>query len=256
MAKKIVLLLLCILMAATFLAPVYALEDNVTIVLDAGHGGKDDGASSLYTRAKEKEINLKIAEYIKEELSNYMGVTVLMTREDDTYVTLEDRCLYAKNNGATVFISLHNNIDENHHSNGSEIYVSHRKAHYSRMSTLASDIMNEFRNIGLKDNGIKTRAKSGDTFQDNVLENTGNTYSDYYAVIRHCTNYGIDSMIIEHAYLDSWNDYTKYYSNDEQIKQLAHCDAAGIVKYYGLVKKMECPIIEFDLSVLRKIFNI
>lgn len=255
--RKIVIGIISLLMILTFLAPVYAAEAKTVIVLDPGHGGKDDGASSLYTNEKEKTINLKIAQYIKEELSKYVNVEVYLTRNDDTYISLDDRCLFAKNVNADLFISLHNNIDEKHSSNGSEIYVSYKNEHNARMSDLSNLIMAQFRMIGLKDNGIKTRVKIDNKTIDNISagEITQNT-RDYYAIIRGCTSYGIDSMIVEHCYMDSWNDYLNHFSNDEQIKAMAQCDAKAITEYYGLLEKLDSPVFSFDATIFRKIFSI
>lgn len=244
-------------MILTFLAPVYAAEDKTVIVLDPGHGGKDDGASSLYTNEKEKTINLKIAQYIKDELSKYVNVEIYLTRNNDTFVSLDDRCTFAKNVNADLFISLHNNIDEKHKSNGAEIYVSYKNEHNSNMKNLSNLIMSGFEQIGLKNNGIKTRVKNGDTVIDNISPSQINqNTSDYYAVIRGCTKYGIDSMIVEHCYMDSWNDYINHFSNDEQIKSMALCDAKAIIEYYGLLERVESPVFSFDATIFKKIFNI
>lgn len=257
MIRKIVIGFITILMILTFLSPAYAAENKTIIVLDPGHGGKDDGASSPFVTEKEKTINLKIAQYIKEKLSNYMGVEVFLTREDDTYVSLDDRCKFAKNVKADVFISLHNNIDENHKSNGSEIYVSYNQEHNSITKDLSQYIMSGFESIGLKNNGIKTRVKDGEKTIDDISasEITNNT-KDYYAVIRGCANFNIDSMIIEHCYMDSWDDYTNFFSNDEQIKAMALCDANAIIDYFNLLEKIDYPVFSFDATIIKKIFSI
>lgn len=74
----------------------------VNVVLDPGHGGNDGGAQASYGGKTylEKTLNLKIAQYCKEELSKYKRVNVYMTRNDDHYVALEDRVNYAKSVGA------------------------------------------------------------------------------------------------------------------------------------------------------------
>lgn len=79
-----------------------------TIILDAGHGGKDHGA--LDNGAREKDINLgvtkKLASLIKKKLK---GVNVIMTRDDDTFVSLQERANIANRNQANLFISIHTN---------------------------------------------------------------------------------------------------------------------------------------------------
>lgn len=79
------------------------------IVLDAGHGGRDQGTSS--GSVLEKDINLvmvgKLAEILEEA-----GETVILTREDDTKIGLEDRAEFANQNEADLFVSLHCNYCE------------------------------------------------------------------------------------------------------------------------------------------------
>lgn len=79
------------------------------IVLDAGHGGKDQGTSS--GKVLEKEINLSIVEKLARELES-AGVAVLFTREDDVKVGLEARAKYANENRAEYFVSIHCNYCE------------------------------------------------------------------------------------------------------------------------------------------------
>ena len=79
------------------------------IVLDAGHGGRDQGTSAGKTL--EKEINLEVVNKLAEELRD-AGAAVLLTREDDTKVGLEDRAEYANENNAEFFVSIHCNFCE------------------------------------------------------------------------------------------------------------------------------------------------
>ncbi|TES92231.1 MAG: N-acetylmuramoyl-L-alanine amidase, partial [Candidatus Cloacimonadota bacterium] len=77
------------------------------IVIDPGHGGRDPGAVGP-SGLTEKEIALKISRELKKMLIK-KGFTVLMTRDDDTFVTLRERSRLANNSGADLFISIHCN---------------------------------------------------------------------------------------------------------------------------------------------------
>jgi N-acetylmuramoyl-L-alanine amidase len=79
-----------------------------TIVLDPGHGGEKDGARGP-TGSYEKHITLAVAKQLKAALEARLGVRVLLTREDDRHVELEDRAAFANNNKADLFVSLHTN---------------------------------------------------------------------------------------------------------------------------------------------------
>ncbi|MDU5950573.1 MAG: N-acetylmuramoyl-L-alanine amidase, partial [Paenibacillus macerans] len=80
-----------------------------TVVIDAGHGGKDPGASSI-TKKKEKDFNLAVALKVQQLLLEQgPSINVVMTRESDTYPTLQDRVKIAENANADIFISIHAN---------------------------------------------------------------------------------------------------------------------------------------------------
>lgn len=79
-----------------------------TVVIDAGHGGKDSGTTGV--AAKEKDIALKIALELGKTIQKYLkDVKVIYTRDDDTFIELEERAQIANKNGADLFISIHCN---------------------------------------------------------------------------------------------------------------------------------------------------
>jgi len=99
-------------------------QDNTikTIVLDPGHGGRDPGAVGKTIKAHEKEINLCVALILKSILEKEMGVRVLMTRSDDSFVSLQERTKFANENKADLFISIHTNASKDRSSRGIEMY--------------------------------------------------------------------------------------------------------------------------------------
>lgn len=92
-----------------------------TIVVDAGHGGKDPGAIGR-GGTKEKDINLLIALELARILEIEGGYDVLLTRTDDTFVPLVDRSLFANEKKADLFISIHCNASVRRKEGGFEIY--------------------------------------------------------------------------------------------------------------------------------------
>ena len=79
-----------------------------TVVIDAGHGGKDSGTSGAISR--EKDIALKIALELGKTINKYLkDVKVIYTRTDDTFIELEERAQIANKKGADLFISIHCN---------------------------------------------------------------------------------------------------------------------------------------------------
>ncbi len=79
-----------------------------TIVIDAGHGGKDPGAHGSYSL--EKTVALDIALKLRDAIhENYPGIKVIMTRSDNTFIPLNHRSEIANDNNANLFISIHCN---------------------------------------------------------------------------------------------------------------------------------------------------
>jgi N-acetylmuramoyl-L-alanine amidase len=91
------------------------------IVLDPGHGGKDPGAIGV-GGAAEKDVVLGVAKKLARKLHAELGVKVVLTRNDDRYVPLEDRTALANSEDADLFISLHMNASPNAEARGIETY--------------------------------------------------------------------------------------------------------------------------------------
>ena len=92
-----------------------------TIVIDPGHGGKDPGARGQ-RGTEEKDITLKVALKLRDLLSLQPGVRVLMTRERDQFVELEDRAKFANGQEADLFVSIHVNSHPQRSVKGIEVY--------------------------------------------------------------------------------------------------------------------------------------
>ena len=212
---------------------VYKAGSGLVVVIDAGHGGYDGGAESTFNGVTylEKYMNLKIAQACRDELQKYYGVTVYMTRDDDTFVKLEDRTAYAKSVGADVFVSIHNNSSESGAANGATVFYPNSNYNASIGSTgegLAQSILNNLTQFGLKNNGVQIRnSESGDTYADGSL-------CDYYNVIRGSKKHGFPGLIVEHAFLSNQSDAEKYLNSDAKLTALGVADAKGIAAYYGL----------------------
>ncbi len=92
-----------------------------TIVIDPGHGGKDPGAIGP-TGLKEKDAVIKIAKELRNLIVKYLGTRVILTREGDYFVSLEERTHIANFNHADLFISIHTNASFRSRSSGFEVF--------------------------------------------------------------------------------------------------------------------------------------
>ena len=75
----------------------------MTVVIDAGHGGKDPGAVG-YRGTKEKDIALDVAKRLEKKLSKNLNVKIVMTRDEDIFLRLSERTKIANENNGSLFI--------------------------------------------------------------------------------------------------------------------------------------------------------
>jgi N-acetylmuramoyl-L-alanine amidase len=124
-----------------------------TVVIDAGHGGKDPGATS-YTGDYEKTANLSIARKVASHLEE-RGIRVIMTRNSDTFIELNERAAIANRAGADLFVSIHCDSHPNRSQNGYTIYVA-RSASWSSKKTGVA-IEQAMRQTGLSSVGMRNQ---------------------------------------------------------------------------------------------------
>lgn len=92
------------------------------VVVDAGHGGRDPGATSVSGQVREKELTLILAQALRDELVKRGRVRVAMTRNDDRYLTLDDRAAVARRLDAAMFVSIHIDSAANPLARGASVY--------------------------------------------------------------------------------------------------------------------------------------
>lgn len=120
------------------------------VAIDPGHGGSDPGAVGP-TGVKEKDVNLAIAQYAAGYLSS-CGAEVILTRNGDADVSLEDRVNAANQAGADVFVSVHCNSGPPG-ARGTETYYHDNSV---RGEQLAQYVQKEVTALGLPDRGAKS----------------------------------------------------------------------------------------------------
>ena len=210
-------------------------NQNKVIFLTAGHCSRHPGASGNGLR--EEQLTYKVAQYCKQELEKYAGVTVYTDRPtvDCAYpgkssnYCLNQRVVDAAEKGANVFVDIHFNVGG---GNGAEVYIpnnSYSTAIHQDGQSLGNNILNQLSSLGLKNRGTKVRdCTTGDKDPNGILE-------DYYTSINASKAYGMTGIIVEHAFLDSAKDAGKL-KDESFVQQLGIADATGIANTYGLIK--------------------
>ena len=92
------------------------------VVIDAGHGGRDPGATSGSGQVVEKDLTLALARELRDDLVKRGRVRVAMTRDDDRYLTLDERAAVARRLDAAMFVSIHIDSAPNPLARGASVY--------------------------------------------------------------------------------------------------------------------------------------
>jgi len=219
-----------------FMLGISAEAKDVTVVIDPGHGGENLGAQ--WNGYVEKELTLTVAKAMKQELEQYDGIKVYMTREDDAELSLQERADYAEKVNADFVYSLHFNMSEYHTMYGTEIWVSAFGENHAKAYAFGEIYLEKMTGLGLYSRGIRTRLNKRD--------------EDYYGIIRICSEYEIPSCILEHCFLDRPED-VGHYETEEHLTELGRLDATSVAQYFRLssaklgVDYSDYPVSEIEI---------
>lgn len=173
-----------------------------TIAIDAGHGGKDPGAISPYGY-EEKTVNLDVALQIAQMLRD-RGMKVIMTRDNDKFIELEERASIANRNKADIFVSIHADSCARSSKDGFTVYV--ERSSSSTSTSLANAINRRMAQTGTNGNGVRKAD---------------------YRVLTHAT---CPAVLIELGYLSNYWE-AKQLKNKDKQKQLAQAITDGIIDF-------------------------
>ncbi len=178
--------------------------DEKTVCIDPGHGGTSSGAvlGSRY----EKDDTLRLSLLVRDILTD-RGYTVVMTRDNDSDVSLEERCKIANKARASLFVSIHRNSSTSSSAVGMEMWV-HSSAPTDD-TLLAQNILDCLDAVGIPQNrGIHTGYRDGDDLNYYINRNTK-----------------MPSVLAEIGFISSKSDNKDY---DENIEEYAKAIANGI----------------------------
>src|SRR3712207_2216835 len=174
------------------------------VVIDAGHGGQDSGAVGV-NGLRESDKVLSIAKGVKSRLEA-AGVTVIMTRNSDAFVSLRGRCAIENSYSANCFVSIHcNSFTPSSH--GHEVYCYPSSANSNKLANL---VYREVIDAGLytAKRGVKDGSKLA------VVHGTASP-----------------AILVETAFIDNQEDYKLLMNNEDDF---AAAIAKGICNYLGV----------------------
>lgn len=205
-------------------------KSSYVVVLDPGHSGSDSGAINTSLGSgyyNERDLNYKIAEYCRDELSQYNDVTVYMSYPKGGSTDIDKRVKTAAGYKADLMVSLHlNAIDKS--TRGGEVWYPNttggKDTFHADGADLSKKILSQLAALGINNRGIKTR---------NSSDHPG---KDYYGIIRGARANGFLGIIVEHCFIDNNSDAKAFLSSDAKLKNIGVADATGIASYLGLSK--------------------
>lgn len=180
-------------------------ENDIVLIVDAGHGGHDVGAYG--NGVNEKDLTLAIAKSIQEE-GKKAGVRVILTRTGDDAISLEERVSIAGRHRANAFLSLHiNKHDTNPAASGIDVLISNSNQQADKSLRLAEQLKNELSTLG----AIKV----------NNIQN-----SNFYVLSKNT----IPAIILELGYVSNSED-TAFLALDKNQKLISERIISAMVHY-------------------------
>ncbi|UOF94566.1 MAG: N-acetylmuramoyl-L-alanine amidase [Bacteroides sp.] len=200
------------------------------IVIDAGHGGKDAGAT--INNVLEKNINLQISLILGKLISDsYPKTEVIYTRNQDNYLCLSTRTIIANNAKADLFISLHCNYHKNCSINGVEIFVLKPFKSYFNFK---KNYIDNIKNVILKNKFINESIILSYFIKKELSKNNifvRNIKQANFLVIKHTK---MPSILIEIGYLSNKDDFL-YINSSIGKKKIAKCILKALITYNNIV---------------------
>jgi N-acetylmuramoyl-L-alanine amidase len=185
--------------------PTFGTLKGKTVVVDAGHGGKDPGSQGTrFSTMDEKRINLSIATEVAKQLKA-KGAKVIMTRTGDRFIELDDRAAMAERYRADLFVAIHSNSHPDSSRRGAVVYTARQPSHLSMVAAM------------IIDKAIQNAGIPSDTDR-----------ADYKVLVLHSR----PAVLIECGYLSNYSD-CKRLNSSAYRSQIATAIVSGISGYFA-----------------------
>lgn len=223
---------------------------DLVVAVDAGHGGKDPGASGR-RGTKEKNITLSIARKLKAQIDAQPGMRAVLIRDGDYYVHLHDRMERARQLQADLFVSIHADAAENNRVRGSSVYVLSESGASSEAAKRLAQRENASDLVGgvslsdkddvlasvLLDLSQNAAISASTTVGESVLKRLGGVgrlhqtklQSANFVVLR---SPDIPSILVETAFISNAQEEKRLRDDNEQTR-LASAILLGIKDYFN-----------------------
>lgn len=224
-------------------------ERKVIVAIDAGHGGKDQGAHGP-GGTLEKNVTLAVARELAAQINRQPGMQAILTRDSDIFVPLERRYQIARENSADMFVSIHADAYTSEDARGSSVWVLSPRGKSNEAARLLADHENRADLIGgvtlddkndnlasvLLDMQQGYAMQASESIADNVLKALGSlgpTHRGYveranFVVLR---SPDVPSILVETAFISNPVEERKLRDSGHQ-EQLAEAVMGGVKNYF------------------------
>jgi N-acetylmuramoyl-L-alanine amidase len=223
---------------------------DLIIAIDAGHGGKDPGASGP-SGIKEKNITLATARELAKQINAEPGMKAFLVRDDDSFVVLQDRYMRARKAQADLFISIHADAALNGSANGSSVFVLSLKGASSQAARWLADKENAADLVGgvsldakdknlaavLLDLSQSATMRVSEDVADEVLGSLKDLGKAHKPNVEHANfvvlrSPDVPSMLIETGFITNPNEEKKL-SDPAHRERLASAVVSGVREYFS-----------------------
>jgi N-acetylmuramoyl-L-alanine amidase len=225
-----------------------AKSEDFLIAIDAGHGGIDTGAIGANDKVVEKDVTLAFAKALAERINQEKGIKAFLTRDNDTFISLSERVVIARQRGAKLFISLHADTLRQKDIRGATVYTISDKASDALAASLAEreNLSDGIAGVEIKDEPaevtdilIDLTRRETQAFSIQLAENVLKSFEGQIEVINNPLRHAgfrvlqapdVPSILLELGFLSNPKD-EKLLTDLDWQKKTADLIAKAVVKY-------------------------
>jgi N-acetylmuramoyl-L-alanine amidase len=222
--------------------------EDFLIAIDAGHGGIDTGAIGAGDKVVEKDVTLAFARALADRINQERGVKAFLTRDDDTFISLSERVVIARQRGAKLFISLHADTLRQKDIRGATVYTISDKASDALAASLAEreNLSDGIAGLEIKDEPaevtdilIDLTRRETQAFSIQLAENVLKSFEGQIEVINNPLRHAgfrvlqapdVPSILLELGFLSNPKD-EKLLTDPDWQKKTAELITKAVVKY-------------------------
>jgi N-acetylmuramoyl-L-alanine amidase len=205
------------------------------VLIDPGHGGQDPGATAVSGDITEKQLTLQFARELRDKLAADGRVRVSLTRDDDHYLSLDERAALARRTGASLYVSIHMDSAPNPLARGATVYSlsevasdaeAAQMAAKSNMSMAAAGVDDGSVGAILSDLALRSQMRASADFAERLVRNAEggvtlrprpHQFADF-AVLREA---GVPAVLFEAGYISNVDDEAALRSPEQRARIVA-----------------------------------